>query len=258
MAIAEYDLAAASYDFATRDALPAIPGSQPVLFVFAAGNDGGGDDDGQGGPGDTILSPGTAKNVITVGALQQMRNITNWVTAADGTSNQYWLPGTDSSELVASYSSRGNVGIGTEGSLGRFKPDLVSPGTFVVSTRSSQWNTNVYYAVTNNAGTYYPDQIVATNSLQYYYVNVPANTIAIYITILSNQFSVPFPQNMPIYCQESQYPDPVGAPGSIDITTANDMVSIPPGGGNCTIPSLQNYGGFYFAVGNPTNVSGQC
>ena len=37
-----YDLAAASYDAAVRDALPAVTGSQPVLFVFAAGNDGGG------------------------------------------------------------------------------------------------------------------------------------------------------------------------------------------------------------------------
>ena len=80
----EYDLAAASYDFATRDALPATPGSQPVLFVFASGNNGGGNDDGSGGAGDTILSPGTAKNVITVGALEQLRNITNIVTTITG------------------------------------------------------------------------------------------------------------------------------------------------------------------------------
>jgi hypothetical protein len=55
---AEYDLAAASYDAATRDALPFATGSQPVLFVFAAGNNGGGDDNGQEGFGDSILSPG--------------------------------------------------------------------------------------------------------------------------------------------------------------------------------------------------------
>ncbi|HUZ08227.1 MAG TPA: S8 family serine peptidase, partial [Candidatus Paceibacterota bacterium] len=35
-----YDLAAASYDAATRDALMQVTGPQPVLFVFAAGNDG--------------------------------------------------------------------------------------------------------------------------------------------------------------------------------------------------------------------------
>jgi len=45
----DYDLAAASYDAAVRDALPGMTGSQPVLYVFAAGNDGGGNEDGSGG-----------------------------------------------------------------------------------------------------------------------------------------------------------------------------------------------------------------
>src|ERR1039457_2090101 len=71
-----YDLAAASYDAATRDALPEVTGSQPVLFVFSAGNDGGGDDSSDPGDGtaDTILSPATAKDVIAVGAIQEHRN----------------------------------------------------------------------------------------------------------------------------------------------------------------------------------------
>ena len=34
---------------AVRDALPFVSGSQPVLFVFSAGNAGGGDNNGQGG-----------------------------------------------------------------------------------------------------------------------------------------------------------------------------------------------------------------
>ena len=38
-----YDLHAASYDAAVRDALPNVPGSQPLLLVFSAGNAGGGD-----------------------------------------------------------------------------------------------------------------------------------------------------------------------------------------------------------------------
>ena len=122
------------------------------------------------GAADTILSPGTAKNVITVGALEQFRNITNIVTTITpgtgtnaATTNQvaYWQPQTDSANEVAYYSSRGNVGIGTEGSYGRFKPDVVSPGTFVVSTRSSQWDTNSYYNPTNDFANFYDlDQIV--------------------------------------------------------------------------------------------------
>ena len=47
-----YDLAAASYDAATRDALPRFTNSQPVLFVFSAGNGGQlNRDNGTGGGG---------------------------------------------------------------------------------------------------------------------------------------------------------------------------------------------------------------
>src|ERR1035437_2117937 len=142
---AEYDLAAASYDAATRDALPFTTGSQPVLFVFAAGNNGGGNDDGAGGSADTIMSPGTAKNVITVGALEQLRNITNIVTIINnGQTNQsaYWQKQTDSGSQVAFYSSRGNVGVGTDGSFGRFKPDETSVPTDRKSTRLNSSHAN--------------------------------------------------------------------------------------------------------------------
>ncbi len=145
----EYDLSAASFDAAVRDALPLETGPQPVLFVFAAGNDGDGNDGGGGGQSDTIESPGTAKNVITVGALEQLRNITNEVVLLDGTTNAVWAGQTDSSSDVAFYSARGNVGVQTEGAYGRFKPDVVAPGTFVVSTRSGQWDKAAYYNPTN-------------------------------------------------------------------------------------------------------------
>ncbi len=132
---------------------------------------------------------------------------------------------------MAGYSSRGNVGVGTEGAYGRFKPDVVAPGTFVVSTRSSQWDTNAYYNPTNISWTIYTYQQVATNSLVYYNVSVPPNAVSVVITITSNKFSSPFPPNLPIYVQQSGYPDPVNAPGSIDFTTTKDGVSIPPDGG---------------------------
>ena len=97
-----YSLASASYDAATRDSLSGVTGSQPMLFVFSAGNAGGpGDDSNDPGDGyrDTIQSPATAKNVIAVGAIQEWRNITNQVTMANGThqsgvaaGNQHGLP----------------------------------------------------------------------------------------------------------------------------------------------------------------------
>ena len=46
---------------------------------------------------------------------------------------------------------RGNVGIGTEGAFGRFKPDVVAPGTFVVSTRSrAMGHERLFYNPTND------------------------------------------------------------------------------------------------------------
>ena len=142
-----YDLSAASYDAAVRDALPFVTGSQPVLFVFAAGNAGDGLDtaDLGGGIADSIESPATAKNVITVGALQEDRNITTTVTNADGTVTNAWQAMTSTSTRVAGFSSRGNVGIGTEGAFGRYKPDVCAPGTFIISTRSEQWDINSYF-----------------------------------------------------------------------------------------------------------------
>lgn len=155
----DYDSAAARYDEAVRDSIPGKSGSQPVLFVFAAGNAGGGDDNGFGGNPDSILSPGTAKNVITVGALENLRFITNSYTnsitvtnvESDGTTtttnvttqivtNYPFFSSTDSANQVASFSGRGNVGVGLESDFGRFKPDVVAPGTFLVSARSKAWN----------------------------------------------------------------------------------------------------------------------
>lgn len=169
----EYGSHSASYDAAVRDALPEKPGDQPVLYVFSAGNNGFGGDNGQGGDFDSINTPGNAKNVITVGALESSRDLTNsivtvytntdplspLITVAIGSTlvrPDLWPPSetnqdltyetnhpfaalTDSAFQIAGYSSRGNVGIGTEGDSGRFKPDLVTPGTFVLSARSSQW-----------------------------------------------------------------------------------------------------------------------
>jgi len=142
---ATYDLASASYDAAVRDALPGASGASPMTIVFAAGNDGNGDETGACGVPGTIDSPATAKNVITVGAVENFRLITNqtWTCVThpepECSTNRPWLESTDSSNRVCSFSSRGNVGIGLEGTFGRFKPDLVAPGSFIVSARSAQW-----------------------------------------------------------------------------------------------------------------------
>jgi subtilisin family serine protease len=141
----DYDMAAARYDAATRDALSEESGAQPILFVFTASNSGDGTDDGLNGNPNTIPSPGSAKNVITVGAIESFRNVTNEVVVPNSdplltVTNTPFLAQTDSEDQVAPFSGRGNVGIGTEGQFGRFKPDIVAPGGYVISARSRDWS----------------------------------------------------------------------------------------------------------------------
>jgi subtilisin-like proprotein convertase family protein len=246
----EYDLAAASYDAAVRDALPFVPGSSPVLFVFAAGNDGNGDDttDPGGGTPDSISSPGTAKNVLTVGALQQDRNITNVVTNADGTISTPWQAETSTSYRVASFSSRGNVGIGTEGTFGRFKPDVVAPGTFVVSTRSSQWDVaDYFYQSPTNDDEQDLSVVLQADSLGAgEFPLVPTNAVGVSIQVVPNADSpVPFP-DLPIYVGL------IGAPYSGPYT--GNLFAIPPGPPTiAAILASESTYGFNFAISNVTS-----
>ena len=186
-----------------------------------------------------------------MGALEQLRNITNIVTNRQRQYQQdaAWQTETDSGNQVAAYSSRGNVGIGTEGSNGRFKPDVVAPGTFVVSTRSQQWDTNAYYNPTNGGGTTYTDQIVDTNGLLYYNNGVPAtpNAVAVIITISPNKYSPsPFPTNLMIYAKHPGFP----TTNSYDILTVKNGLSIPPDSGGAISGIQAAQAGFTFAVGS--------
>jgi subtilisin-like proprotein convertase family protein len=243
----EYDLAAASYDAAVRDALPGVPGSQPVLFVFATGNNGtvnvyddGSDDNGQGGSADTILSPATAKNVITVGAIEQFRSITNQVSVCladpastngvDCTTNEPWLPSTDSGDItngfqVAKCSGLGNVGIFVEGDSGRFKPDVLAPGTFVLSTRSAQWDEAAYYNPTGYLSNVLVDQVVdpGSSNLWLNAVFVPATAVQVTITLLADAHS-PVELNLPIFVNSAGFPNTTNNYQFI----GTNQVSIPP------------------------------
>jgi subtilisin-like proprotein convertase family protein len=196
-----YDLEAASYDAATRDALPFVTGSQPVLFVFSAGNDGG------GGIPDTIDSPATAKDVMTVGAIQELRSITNLVTNADLTVSQPWLGETIDSNAVPGFSSIGNVDVGVEGTFGRFKPDVVAPGTFVVSCRSEQWDTTNYYNPIVDEISEFPD-FIPPDSLSVAPFNffVPSNCFNVIFETVTNIGSPPVLPGLPIYLSQNNSP----------------------------------------------------
>lgn len=227
-----YDLAAARYDAATRDALPGVPGSQPLLFVFAAGNLGNGNGSGLGGEADSIRSPGTAKNVITVGSIEQPRQIdaevvicrpfdTGTETIELCVTNTPWREDTDSSDQVAAMSGRGNTGVGVEGEFGRFKPDVVAPGQWVVSTRSQQWDEEAYYDPTNVFADEFTGLVVPPGEINRYSVFVPFNAVQLEVELLPHPDSpVPFP-GLPIFVRAGEFP--TGA----DLAGTN-RVSIPP------------------------------
>ncbi len=110
-----YDTLAQTYDAGTRDADPDQPGNQEMLFVFAAGNIGP-------QPG-TITSPGTAKNVMTVGASENLRP--GWTDGCFVAPSQ-----ADNIQDIAAFSGRGPA------PGGRIKPELVAPGTHIQGTAS--------------------------------------------------------------------------------------------------------------------------
>jgi subtilase family protein/BACON domain-containing protein len=112
--ITRYDVNAQEFDSIVRDAQSGAPGNQQLTVVFAAGND---------GPAlNTVSSPGSAKNVITVGASENVRP-----TGTDGCGIDN--SGADSADDIAFFSSRGPVN--PAGGDGRIKPDIVAPGTHI-------------------------------------------------------------------------------------------------------------------------------
>src|SRR5690606_31361767 len=90
--------------------------------LYAAGN---------AGPStQTVGSPGTAKNVLTVGATE------NYRPDIDTQS--------DNPNTVANFSSRGPT------ADGRIKPDVVAPGTWILSMRASQAPDNSFWGTFNS------------------------------------------------------------------------------------------------------------
>jgi len=109
-----------TYDALVRDAEPIgsdfpAAGNQEMVIVFAAGNSGL---NGQ----NTVESPSTAKNVISVGASENVRSF----LGADGCGIDD--SGANNASDIISFSSRGPT------SDGRTKPDIMLPGTHVSGT----------------------------------------------------------------------------------------------------------------------------
>lgn len=110
----QYTIPSQTYDRIVRDAQASVPGLQPMIVVFSAGN--------SGPRTGSVSSPATAKNVIAVGAGENER------PGADGCG--IGSAGADNADDVIGFSSRGPVGE-LWNVDGRVKPDLMAPGTHI-------------------------------------------------------------------------------------------------------------------------------
>jgi subtilisin-like proprotein convertase family protein len=116
-----YSADSRDYDAFVRDAHGGTAGNQQMVEVFAAGNEGNREPGAANEGYATINSPGTAKNVITVGASENVRGgsgADDGCGVGDAGANNAWE--------IADFSSRGPTN-----DL-RQKPDLVAPGTHMV------------------------------------------------------------------------------------------------------------------------------
>jgi hypothetical protein len=107
-----YSVDSQAYDALVRDAQSGTSGNQEMVIVFAAGNNGA-------NGANTVGEPGTAKNIITVGAGENVQAFGG--SDGSGISDSR----ANSANDMATFSSRGPT------SDGRNKPDIVAPGTHV-------------------------------------------------------------------------------------------------------------------------------
>ncbi|HWP43031.1 MAG TPA: S8 family serine peptidase, partial [Blastocatellia bacterium] len=110
----EYSLDAQEYDARARDAVPAQLGNQEMVICFSAGN---------AGPIRAIGSPGSGKNVIAVGASENVR-----AGGIDGCGVEN--VDADNAMDMSFFSSGGPL------FDGRLKPDIVAPGTHMQGAAS--------------------------------------------------------------------------------------------------------------------------
>jgi hypothetical protein len=102
-----------NYDAMVRDARRNDAGNQELTIIFSSGNK---------GTGGHLTSPGNAKNTITVGASENLR------PGIDGC--QIDSSGADDINSLIDFSSGGPT------TDGRFKPEIVAPGTHIQGARS--------------------------------------------------------------------------------------------------------------------------
>ncbi len=130
-----------AYDSQSRQLDQFVWDHPTMCILVAAGNDGS-DSDGNGEINfGSVTSPGTAKNCITVGASENLRHAFDTETYGAWWPRDYPSapykngPMADDPDQVVAFSSRGPT------SDGRVKPEIVAPGTWILSTKSTMLST---------------------------------------------------------------------------------------------------------------------
>jgi hypothetical protein len=111
------------YDQAVRDSATSTSGDQSIIIIVSAGN--------SGSNSGTIESPASGKNVITVGASENYHPNASTYGETAGIS-------ADNINEIASFSSRGLE------DDGRIKPDIMAPGTAVLSAKSPSGSSSLH------------------------------------------------------------------------------------------------------------------
>ena len=237
-----------------------------MTILFSAGN--AGNDSDRDGVVDygSIGSPGTAKNVITVGASENLRPSGE---GYDGNWNVDWgndgifeFPVnpiasdhvSDDSDGMAAFSSRGPC------DDDRIKPEVVAPGTNILSTRSSV-ATGVGWGVCNQYYVYMGGTSMSTPLTagtcalirQYYMENIShtPNASLIKATLINGAFDMPGQ-----YVPDETGPTPNNNSGWGRVDLANSIFPTPPkvllfNDSEFSLSTGQNQS-FYYKVANRT------
>jgi serine protease AprX len=126
-----------AYDSQCRQLDEFVWNHPTMCILFSAGNDGT-DSDGDGKINlGSVTAPGTAKNCITVGACENLRHAFDTQKYGAWWPDDYPAPPfknaamADDADQVVAFSSRGPT------ADGRVKPDVIAPGTWILSTKST-------------------------------------------------------------------------------------------------------------------------
>lgn len=139
--------------------------NQDMLIVFAAGNNGVDKDKNGVIDSDSISSPGVAKNCLTVGASENLldtggiqKQVKDLKNAAEswGAEPIFSSKVSDNANGIAIFSSRGPT------KDGRTKPEVVAPGTNILSVRSQNPKAGVLWGEYNKDYVYSGGTSMAT------------------------------------------------------------------------------------------------